>query len=521
MAAAIDHVHRRHRHHEVVHRLAAQLRDVLVERHLAGGRTGPANSHRYSQDRVRAELGLAPTPLVLGAIELLDHQLVDARLVRHIHANQLRADNIVNVCDRLEHALAHQPALVIVPQLEGLVDAGGGTTGHCRAEKLRLGTEINLDGRIAAGVEDLACADGHDLVGGRGSVERGDAWQHLALQQLQGCAAARAAMGDLVLGVVLGARGRGVAATDDRDCAGLGHLDDFFHHRLGASLELGHLEDSHGTVPNDGLGLGNGSSVLRDGQRAAIQGHETLRHTRREVSHLLLATLAELRRANEIDWQDDLYTLLLGLGHDLLNDLGTLFVVEGLADIDTVDNLEEREGHPATDDHDVDLVQHVLDELDLVADLCSTKDGGQWPGRAVQDLGEGGQLLCDQEARALNRIAIAHHGAVRTVCGPKCVAAENIRELGNGGAELGGRILISLGLVAILVDALALFLDMEPTVLQQDDRARRRVRTRRLDIGAATIAEEGHGPAELALQALGDWCERVLLHTAAVGAAEV
>mmetsp|Transcript_55960 Transcript_55960/g.141697 ORF Transcript_55960/g.141697 Transcript_55960/m.141697 type:complete len:381 (+) Transcript_55960:347-1489(+) len=300
MAATIDHVHGRHRHHKVVQRLPTQLRNVLVQRHFAGCSSGAAHGHRDCQDRVGAELGLAPTPFVLGAIENLHHHLVDASLISHVHAHKLRGDDVVDVCDGLEHALAQESSLVVIAQFKGLIDARGGSAGNSRAEERGLGAEVHLDGWVAAGIEDLPCADEHDLVAGGSRIERRNSWQILALQQLQRGTAASAAMRDLVLGAILLARSRRVATSDHSDSAGRRHLHDLVHHGLGAIFKAFHLEHAHRAVPNDGLGLRYGSSVLCDGLRAAIQAHKALGHARTEGCSFDLPALSKLGGADEV-----------------------------------------------------------------------------------------------------------------------------------------------------------------------------------------------------------------------------
>ena len=41
------------------------------------------------------------------------------------------------------------------------------------------------------------------------------------------------------------------------------------------------------------------------------------------------------------------------------------------AHLHVVEDFEEGEGHAATDDHLIDPIQHVVDQLDLIFDLCS------------------------------------------------------------------------------------------------------------------------------------------------------
>ena len=70
-----------------------------------------------------------------------------------------RGDLALDVRDRLRHALA-AVGLPAVAKLDGLVDAGRGA-GRDRgpAERARLEPHVDLDGRIAARVEDLAGVD--------------------------------------------------------------------------------------------------------------------------------------------------------------------------------------------------------------------------------------------------------------------------------------------------------------------------------------------------------------------------
>ena len=61
-------------------------------------------------------------------------------------------------------------------------------------------------------------------------------------------------------------------------------------------------------------------------------------------------------------------------------------------------DLEEGEGHAASDDHLVHLVEHVLDEQDLVGDLRAAEDGEHGLRGGVEHLGEGVELFGDEEA---------------------------------------------------------------------------------------------------------------------------
>ena len=148
MHAAVDHVH--HRHRERRRLLAAEVPEEgnagLVRRRLRV-------RQRDAEDRVRAE-----PALVVGSVELDEHP-VEAVLVGRVAAAGGCSDLTLDVRHRPGHALA-AVRVAAVPQLDGLVDTGGGTRGHRRAaERTRLEPDVDLDGRVPARVEDLAGMD--------------------------------------------------------------------------------------------------------------------------------------------------------------------------------------------------------------------------------------------------------------------------------------------------------------------------------------------------------------------------
>mmetsp|Transcript_896 Transcript_896/g.2413 ORF Transcript_896/g.2413 Transcript_896/m.2413 type:complete len:484 (-) Transcript_896:141-1592(-) len=155
--AAVDNVEGGHGQLEL--RVARQVSDVLVERHLLGGGAGAARRERDAEDCVGAELGLAPAELVGGAVEHLNHELVERLLVGRVHPEHLGADDRVDVVNGLHHALAHPVRLHPVAQLESLVRARARTARHRRAEEAVLSRHVHLHRRIAAAVEDLARLD--------------------------------------------------------------------------------------------------------------------------------------------------------------------------------------------------------------------------------------------------------------------------------------------------------------------------------------------------------------------------
>lgn len=62
-----------------------------------------------------------------------------------------------------------------------------------------------------------------------------------------------------------------------------------------------------------------------------------------------------------------------------------------VAHLHVVEDFEEGEGHASSDDHLVDLVQHVVDQLDLIFDLCSGTTVGNIRHK-IKDAENGGLL---------------------------------------------------------------------------------------------------------------------------------
>ena len=163
MGAAVEDVHHRHRQQR---RLAAavELGEVAVERLAGVGRRGLGRGQGDPEQRVGAEAAL-----VRGAVEL-DHRLVERALLGGAGAGQRRGDLAVDVGDGARDALAG-PGVATVAQLDRLELAGRGAGGN-RGQTAGAGLQrdFDLDGRIAARVEDLARVDGGDGAHGRASL---------------------------------------------------------------------------------------------------------------------------------------------------------------------------------------------------------------------------------------------------------------------------------------------------------------------------------------------------------------
>merc|ERR1712048_1086982 len=112
------------------------------------------------------------------------------------------------------------------------------------------------------------------------SITKGShAGQRLAFQKFQRGSASRTAMGNLVFRIILLACSGGVTTANHCDGACSSCSNNSVHKCLGTNLKFRHLEDTHWSVPNDGLG----------GIHCCL---------------LDLAVLSKLRGDGEVHWQN-------------------------------------------------------------------------------------------------------------------------------------------------------------------------------------------------------------------------
>ena len=149
MCATIEDVHHRHRQGVCVR--ATEVAEQRQARRIGGGLR---DRERDAEDRVRTK-----TRLVRRSVEI-DHDLVDQALLGSVEAHDLRRDLFLNRGDGEFDALA-EVALATVATLGCLEGTGRCTRRHGRAGHGVVGEgDLDLDGRVAAGVEDFAGEQG-------------------------------------------------------------------------------------------------------------------------------------------------------------------------------------------------------------------------------------------------------------------------------------------------------------------------------------------------------------------------
>mmetsp|Transcript_116799 Transcript_116799/g.302719 ORF Transcript_116799/g.302719 Transcript_116799/m.302719 type:complete len:439 (-) Transcript_116799:279-1595(-) len=375
-------------------------------------------------------------------------------------------------------------------------------------------------------------------IGDSGIIQGLNAREHLALKELERGAATRGDEVDLVLHVPLGGRCGGVPTTDDALATLLRELSHGLKQRLRALGEGVELEDAGRAVPDHGLGAHHGLAEESHGLGPTVHALPICRDALLLLHCHGRLVVLELLATEPVLGQHDLNTLGLRLLHQLRHKVRTVLVEERLADLHAKANLQEGVGHAAAEDELVRLVDEVLDHKDLVGDLGAADNGRERTLNlaGVEDLREGIELLGDKEAgHAGHQTLHRHHGGVGAVSRAEGIVHVDVAELGEGvtescrllrgGLELGASEALGLALGAwaalLVVDTLALLRHVPAEVLEQDDGARSGVRAGSLDLGAAAIAQEGHGGAHELLEFLRDRLQRHLGLRTAVRTAQV
>lgn len=144
-------------HHWNGQHVGVRSAEVLVQRELRTVSSSMSSSQGDTKDGVSTQLAL-----VVGSVEL-DHDLVDNALLTRVTAEHLLGDLLVDVLNSLENTLTGVTLLIAVTQLNGL-ELTGRSARRNRSAGLGAVVEDHLDlnGRVAAGIEDLTGFDEFD-----------------------------------------------------------------------------------------------------------------------------------------------------------------------------------------------------------------------------------------------------------------------------------------------------------------------------------------------------------------------
>jgi len=189
--------------------------------------------------------------------------------------------------------------------------------------------------------------------------------------------------------------------------------------------------------------------------------------------------------------------------------------------LDFLNDLLEGESHTASNDHGIDLVQQVLDQLNLVRDLGTSQNSQEWLLGLLKNLGKELKLLLHQETGSTDREINANNGRVGTVGSTKGIVDVDITELGERLSELLDICFAGLGHIALLVLDLAFFLNVETQVLKENDLAILGISADRLDVLADAVIQKLDILLKEAGELLGDGGQAVLFNLVAIGATKM
>mmetsp|Transcript_4296 Transcript_4296/g.10553 ORF Transcript_4296/g.10553 Transcript_4296/m.10553 type:complete len:294 (-) Transcript_4296:55-936(-) len=205
--------------------------------------------------------------------------------------------------------------------------------------------------------------------------------------------------------------------------------------------------------------------------------------------------------------------VLFGLLNNVMHDLGSTFIEERVADFDVVHSFLEGVRHTTTNDHHVYLVQEVHNQLDLIRNLGTTKNGKERTHRFVECLGKVGELLVHEQTSSTLRKIHTNHRTVSTVSSTKGIVHIDVRQLGERSSE-GNH----LGRSSIL----ALLGGMEAQVLQQHHLTRLESSTGGLHLRTDAVVQEAHILAfQKFTETVSYWLEGEFLRALAIGTTEM
>ena len=236
--------------------------------------------------------------------------------------------------------------------------------------------------------------------------------------------------------------GHGVATPYDADAITGGHcFGEFFR----AGGEAVYLEDAHGTVPENGLGLGDDGFELLDRYRADVDAFPVgwdgaAFGVGGDV--LGLGTVFEFLGDEGVGREEELDAFFLGLFQNVEGEVELVVFYEAHAHFMSL-GFAEGVGHGAADEDGVGFVEKGGDDLDFVAHFGSSHDDEERAFGVADFADEVFQFALHEEAhRALGDVVgDSFGGSMGAVGGAEGVVDENFGSAGEGfckGGFVGG-----------------------------------------------------------------------------------
>lgn len=279
-----------------------------------------------------------------------------------------------------------------------------------------------------------------------GFVEGGNTGKDLSFKKFEGGTSSSGDVGHVSGASTLFSGGNGVTSSDDGDGSLLlGQVSQDVDEVESSLSELLELEDTHGSVHDDGLALRESLLLLLSGLGTVVKSHPAIRDSV-GGNNLGVGVLVELVGNDDVGRKKDLLSELVGLGHDLLGGLNVVVLNQRGTNVEAL-GLQESENHTSTDDNGVALVEESLEDGDLGGNLGSTDDGGH----GLLSVGDGSikvfELLGEQEStdRRLEELGNTLSGGVGTVGSTESVVDVEVE----GGSKLLNETGLVLGLLLV------------------------------------------------------------------------
>jgi hypothetical protein len=240
--------------------------------------------------------------------------------------------------------------------------------------------------------------------------------------------------------------GNRVSSSDDGDGSlVLGKIGQDVDDTEGSLGEGLHLENTHGSVHDDGPAVSKGSSLLLGGIRTVVKSHPAIRDGI-GGDDLGLGISGELVGDDNIGRKKDGLSKLLGLGHDHFGSLNEVVLNKRVTNSESL-GLQEGENHTSSDDDNLALVKKGFQDGDLGGDLGSSNDGGHGSFSVLDGSVKVFEFLGKKESRnrRLQELGDTLGGGVGTMGSSESVVNEKV--------ERGGKLLnesrLVLGLLLV------------------------------------------------------------------------
>ena len=179
-----------------------------------------------------------------------------------------------------------------------------------------------------------------------------------------------------------------------------------------------------------------------------------------------------------------------------------VFLKQGLADSHAL-CLQEGIRHTAADDNGVGLFQEIVDDRNLIGNLCTAEHRNKGALRVVKGLTHDGEFLIHQQAGISRQIrGNSRRGGMSAVNRTECIGNKQIRHVSQGLSK---------------ICAVLLLANVKTEVFQKHDLTRLKCRGLRLGIFADDVAGEDHFLPEQFGKALGNRSKRQLCLPLALG----